>query len=65
MFHNVQSLNKHILDIEDFEVIHRRNCIDKRKPVGQIPYLKNHLQHMRKSPEHVNTQENIILNIAQ
>ncbi|CAF1560346.1 unnamed protein product [Rotaria magnacalcarata] len=72
MFHNVQSLNKHILDvksdktflsasmislvetwtkpgdsleIEDFKVVHRRDCNDIRRPFGQITYLKNHLKY--------------------
>ncbi|CAF4985400.1 unnamed protein product [Rotaria sp. Silwood1] len=70
MFHNVQSLNKHIsdiksdkkflsssmislvetwtkpsdnLEIEGFEIVHRRDCDDVRKPFGQIIYLKNDL----------------------
>jgi hypothetical protein len=30
------------LEIEGFKIIHRRDCIDKRKPFGQITYLKNH-----------------------
>ena len=72
MFHNVQSLNKNILDIrcdqtflcaslislvetwtkssdsleiEGFKIIRRRDCHDKRKPFGQIIYVKNHLQY--------------------
>ena len=72
MIHNVQSSNKHILDvrsdktfscasmislvetltksadsleIEAFKIIHRRDCIDKRKPFGQTTYLKNDLKY--------------------
>ena len=72
MFHNVQSLNKNILDIrcdqtflcaslislvetwtkstdsleiEGFKIIHRRDCIDKRKTFGQMTYLKNNLKY--------------------
>ena len=33
------------LDIEGFKIIQRRDCHDKRKPFGQIIYLKNHLQY--------------------
>ncbi|CAF1932096.1 unnamed protein product [Rotaria magnacalcarata] len=53
IFHDVQSLNKNILDtkpndsleIEGFKVVHRRDCNDIRKPFGQITYLKNHLKY--------------------
>ena len=33
------------LEIEGFKMIHRRDCIDKRKPFGQITYLKNNLKY--------------------
>ncbi|CAM4966410.1 unnamed protein product [Rotaria socialis] len=72
MFHNVQSLNKHIsdikfhktflscsmislvetwtkttdsLEIEGFKILYRRDCVDIRKPFGQIIYLKNDLKY--------------------
>jgi hypothetical protein len=71
MFHNVQSLHKHILDvrnddtflcasmislvetwtkptdsleIEGFQIVHRRDCENTRKPFGQITYLRNDLK---------------------
>ncbi|CAF5189450.1 unnamed protein product, partial [Rotaria sp. Silwood1] len=31
------------LEIEGFEIVHRRDCDDVRKPFGQIIYLKNDL----------------------
>jgi hypothetical protein len=72
VFHNVQSLNKHIMDvrsdktflgasvlslvetwtrptdsleIEGFQIIHRRDCKDVRKPFGQIMYLKSNFKY--------------------
>ena len=33
------------LEIEGFKIVHRRDCIDKRKPFGQIIYLKNNLKY--------------------
>ena len=72
VFHNVQSLNKHIMDvrsdktflgasalslvetwtrptdsleIEGFQIVHRRDCKDVRKPFGQIMYLKSNFKY--------------------
>ncbi|CAF1553110.1 unnamed protein product, partial [Adineta ricciae] len=72
VFHNVQSLNKHFLDVksdktllsssiislvetwtkssdnletEGFQIVHRRDCHDVRKPFGQVIYFKNDLQY--------------------
>ena len=33
------------LEIEGFKIIHRRDCFDKRKPLGQITYLKKNLNN--------------------
>ena len=33
------------LEIEGFKIIHRRDCIDQRKPFGQITYLKTNLKY--------------------